>query len=100
MTQPGDHGGFGPLLHREAFRPGDRTAADRGGMVRDGMGEPVSEVGVVLMKRQERQDCPEEVLDVLGLCLHTAAGVGFLLLGVALGGSFGFKIGPNPLNGR
>ncbi len=36
MPHPGDDGGFGPLLNRDAFRSGDRAATDRRGVVRDG----------------------------------------------------------------
>ena len=52
------------------------------------------------MKGQERHDRPKEILDVLGLGLVTASGVGFLLLGEALGGSLGFEVGTNALDGR
>lgn len=50
-----------------------------------GTGEAVGEIGVNIMKSQELQDRTVEVLDVLGLGLLSTAGVGFLLLGVALG---------------
>ena len=50
------------------------------------------------MEGQERHDRPVEVLDVLGLGLLPASGVGFLLLGEALGGSLGFEFGTNTLD--
>ena len=88
------------LLDRDALGPGDRAAPDRRGMIGDGTGQPVGEVGVSGMEGQERHDRPVEVLDVLGLGLLTASGVGLLLLGEALGGSLGFEFGTNPVDGR
>jgi hypothetical protein len=43
---------------------------------------PAGEIGVVWMKGQERFDRAKEILNVLGLGLFTAAGIGFLPLGV------------------
>ena len=74
MTHPGDHGGLGPLLDRDSFRPGDRPAADRRGVLGDGTGQPVGEVGVAGVEGEERHDRPVEVLDVLGLGLLTTPG--------------------------
>ena len=48
---------------------------------------------------QERHDRPQEVFDVFGLGLVTASGIGFLLLGEALGESLGFEFDTNPLDG-
>ena len=95
MPHPGDHGCLGPLLDRDAFRPGNRAAADRRCVIRHGPGHPLGEIGVIPMKAQERDHRPQEVFDVLGLGLVTAAGVGLLLLGEALRGSLGFEIGTN-----
>ena len=83
MAHPGDDGSLGPLLDRDAFRPGDGAAANRRGVIGHGLGQPVGEIGVIGMKGQERHDRPQEILDVLGLGLITASGVGFLLLGEA-----------------
>jgi hypothetical protein len=49
---------------------------------------------------QERHDRPVEVLDVLGLGLVTAAGVGLLAPGVALRGPLCFEFGTDALDGR
>ena len=57
VAHPGDHGGFGPLLDRDAFRPGDRAAADRRGMIGDGRASR-SARSAYGMKRQERHDRP------------------------------------------
>ena len=69
-------------------------------MVGHGTGQAVGEISVICMKGQEHHHRPKEVFNVLGLGFLTASGVGFLLLGETLGGSLGFEIGPNPLDGR
>ncbi len=51
------------------------------------------------MKAQERHYRPEEVLDIVGLGLVTAAVVGFLPLGVALGTALDFEFGTNAFDG-
>ena len=66
----------------------------------DGLGQPVGEIGVCGVECQERHDRPVEVLDVLGLDLLPASGVGFLLLGEPFGGTLGFEVGTNPLDSR
>ena len=100
VSHPGDHGGLGPLFHRDSLRPGDRAAADRRGMIGHSLGQPVSEISVCGMEGQERHDRPVEVLDVHGLGLLSTAGVGFLLLNESFGGSLGFEVGTNSFNGR
>src|SRR6185312_1640745 len=50
VTHPGDDRSFGSLLDRDAFRPGDCAASDWCGVVRDCTGEPVGEIGVILVK--------------------------------------------------
>jgi hypothetical protein len=99
MPHPGDHGRFRPLLDRDALRPGHRAAADRRGVLGDGTGQPIGEVGVAGMERQECQDGPVEVLDVLGLGRLTPPGCGLLPSGEALGGPLGLQFGLNPLDG-
>ena len=84
MPHPGDYGGFGPLLDRDALRSGDCPGANGRGMNRDSTGEPVGKINVILMKAQERHHRPVEILDVLSLGLVTASGVGLLLLGKPL----------------
>ena len=69
-------------------------------MVSDGLGEPIGEIGVVGVESQERPYRPQEVLDVPGLGLLTAAGVGFLALGVTISGPLGLQFGTNPFDGR
>lgn len=61
MPHPGDHGGLGPLLDRDAPRPGDRAAADGRGVLGDGTGQPVGQIGMLGVEGQERQDRPMEV---------------------------------------
>jgi hypothetical protein len=100
MAQPGDHRYFGPLLNRNAFRPGDSSAADRRGMIGDGPCQAVGEISVICMKGQERPHCPQEVLNVLGLGFVTSSGVGFLLLCKTLRGSLCIEIDLNPFDGR
>ena len=69
-------------------------------MVGHGPCQPVGKIGVVRMKSQERNHRPEEVLDVLGLGLVTAAGVGLLAPGVAVRGPLGFEFRTNAADGR
>ena len=95
MTQPSDHRCLGTLLDRNPFGAGDRAAADRGGMVGHGNGEPLSKIGMVRVKCQEGDHGPVEVLDVLGLNLLTAFGVGFFSFSEAFCGSLSFEIGTN-----
>ncbi len=68
-------------------------------MVCDGTGQPVGEIGVVGGERQERHHRPQEVFNVFGLGLLTAAGGGFLLFGVTFGGSLDLQVGTNSLDG-
>ena len=51
VAHPGDDGSFGPLLDRDAFRPGHRAAPDRRGMIGDGTGQPVGKIGVISDER-------------------------------------------------
>jgi hypothetical protein len=91
VAHPGDHGGFGPLLDRDALCPGYRAAADRRGVVGDGPCQPLGEAGVVWMESQERQDRTVEVLDVLGLGLVTAASLGCFALHMSRSRSLGVE---------
>ncbi len=100
VPHPGDHGGFSPLLDRDASCPGDRAAADRRGVLGDGPCQPVGESDVTGVERQECRDGPVEVLDVLGLGLPTPPGCGLLTPGVDLGGALGLQFGPDALDGR
>jgi len=69
MTHPSDHGSLGSLLDGDAFRSGHGAAADRRGMIGDGPCHSLGEIGVIAMKAQEREDCPEKVFNVKGLGL-------------------------------
>lgn len=100
VTHPGDDGSLGPLLNGDAFRSSNASTSDRRGMVGDSLGNSVGEINVISVKAQERHDRSEELLDIFGLCFFSSPGVGFLLLGEALGGSLGFEIGTNALDGR
>jgi hypothetical protein len=93
MAHPGNHGGFGARLDRDALRSCDRAGSNRRGMVSDATGQAVGEISVISMKRQERHDSPVEIINVLGLGLVTASGVALLLFGEALRGSLGFEFG-------
>jgi hypothetical protein len=100
VPHPGDHSSFGSLLDRDALRSGHGAAANGRGMMGHDTGQLLGEIGVSGLKRQEFDHRPEEILDLLGLGLLTASGVGFLLLCETLGGSFGFEVRSNPFDGR
>ena len=84
MAHPGNHGSLGPLFHRDALGPGPCPAPDRRGVFGHGTGQALRKVCMEGMKRQEGHHCPEEVLNVPGLGLATAAGNGFFFLGVGV----------------
>jgi hypothetical protein len=92
MAHPGDHGSFGPFVDGDSLRPGHGAAADRRGVVGHGPCQAVGKLGVVRMKGKEGYHRPEEILDVLGPGLLTAAGIGLFLLCETFGGPFGFEI--------
>jgi hypothetical protein len=100
VAHPGNHGSLGSLFDRNAFCPGHCSTSNRGGVIRDSPCHSVGKIGVTRMKGQERPHRPQEVLDVIGLGLVTASGVGLLLFGETLGRSFGVEIGTNPVDGR
>jgi hypothetical protein len=54
---------------------------------------------MVGMEAEEGHDGPEELFDVVGLGLFTAAGVGSPAFGVAVSGPVGFKFGTKAANG-
>ena len=58
---------------------------DRRSVICHRTGQPVGEIGMCRMEGQERYDRSKEILDILDLGLLPASGVGFLLLGEALG---------------
>jgi hypothetical protein len=100
MPQPSDDGSFGSSLDGDALRPGHRPAADRRGVIGDGTGQSLGNICVVGMKAQELDHCPQEILDVFGLRLFTAAGVGFFAVGMTFCGSLNFQFSTNPLDSR
>ena len=53
-VEPGNDGGFGSLFKRDSLRPGDGAAADWSGMIGDGMGQPVGDIGMGWMESRER----------------------------------------------
>lgn len=69
-------------------------------MIGDGTGEPLAKISMVGMEVEERDDCTEEILDVLRLGVLTAAGIRFPPFGVALGGPLGIEFGTNAVDGR
>lgn len=68
-------------------------------MIRDSTAQPLSKIGVIFMKRQERYHRSVEIFNVLGLGLVSAASIRRLALGVALGRSLGFQFATDPLDG-
>ena len=62
--------------------------------------EPVSKIRIAGMEGEERHDGTGEVFDVKLLGLFPSFGIGLFALGEALGGSLGFEVGLNPLDGR
>jgi hypothetical protein len=99
VAHPGDHGSLSPPLHRDALGPGDRAAADGGGMVGHRTGQTSGEGGMTGVESQERHHRPEEVLDILGLDLLSAACVGRLPPNEALGGPLCFEFGTDAADG-
>ena len=65
------------------FRPGDRAASDRSGMIGNRTGQSVGEISMGRMEVQERQHGCVEVFDVFGLGLVSASSIGLLAFGVA-----------------
>ena len=68
-------------------------------MIGDGSCNSVGEISVFLMKAQERDHGTQEILDVLGLGLHTSASIGFLAFGETLGSSLDFEFSTDAFNG-
>ena len=60
MPHPRNDGGFGPLLDGDPFRPGDRAASDRGGVIGDRTGDPLGQGGMCRMEGQERTTAPQK----------------------------------------
>src|SRR4051794_36630090 len=87
VPHPSDDSSLGPLLNGNAFGRGHGPAADRRGMIGDGLCNSVAKIGVALLKSQETDDGPQEILDVFGLDLHTSASIGLLAFGETLGRS-------------
>jgi len=69
-------------------------------MIGDCSCNSVDEIGVVFMKGQEADHGPQEILDVLGLGLHTSPSIGFLAFGEALSGSLDFEFGTDAVDCR
>jgi hypothetical protein len=100
VAHPGDHSSFGTFLNRDSLRPSHCFTSDRRGVIGNGTGQLVGEIGMVCMKGQEGDDGSKEIFNLLSLSLLSAADIGFLLLCETLGGSFGLQFRPNSLNGR
>ena len=100
VPHPCNDGGFGTLFDGDSLCPGDGAAADRRGVIGHRTGKPVGEVSVCRMEGQELQHRSVEVLDVFGLSLVPASGIGLFAFGVPLGGSLGFEFGTNLVDGR
>ncbi len=100
MAQPGDDGRLRPSLDGDAFRSGDRAAANRCRMVRNSPGQPLGEIGMDGMKGQKCQDGGMKVLDVSSLCLFATASVGGFAFCELSGRSLGFKFRSNSRDRR
>ena len=100
VPHPGDDGGCGPVFDRDSFRPGDRATSDWGGMIGHGSGYSPGKVIVSGVECQESQHGRIEVFDVFGLGLIPASGIGIFAFRVSLGGSLGFKLRANLIDGR
>jgi hypothetical protein len=99
VPHPGDDGRCGTVLDRDSLRPGDGAASNWGRMIGHGPGKPMGKVGVSGVNGQELQDRTVEIFDVFGLGFITASGVGIFAFCVSLGGSLGFEIGTDFLDG-
>ncbi len=88
------------LFDGNAFRPGNRPASNRRGMISHRTGKPLGEIQVDGMEGQESEDRPVEILDVLGLGFFPASASGLFPFDVRIGGSLGFEFSPNLFNGR
>ena len=93
MSQPGDHSRLGPSLDRYPLRSGHRAAADRGGMLRYGIGKLFGQAGIAGSEVQERQDGPAEVFDIVGLLPVPSGRVCGSPLRVGVGGALRLEVG-------
>ncbi len=98
MTHPGDDGGFGPLLDRNAFGSRHRPATDRSGMIRHGSCQTVGKIRVDGMEGQKTHDRTIEILDILGLDLVTSLSSRLFPFCVLFRGSLGIEFRPNAIN--
>lgn len=104
VAEPGDGGGLGAFLERDAFGAGDSAAADGRGVGGDQGSEEHGVGGVGGMKGEEGENGCAEVLDVVGLLDGAAlagggefafvGGVG--ALGEELGAKGGDAVGGSP----
>lgn len=76
MTQPGNHRSLGSLLDRDSLGAGHGAGPNRRGVIGDCTGQPLGEISVIFMKAEKRYNGPEEIFNVLGLGLASAAGIG------------------------
>jgi hypothetical protein len=100
VPHPGDDGGLGPALDRDAFRPGYRAAAHRGRVLGYGLGQPPGQVHVPRVERQEVEYGPAELLDIVGLLALPAPSVRCPLPGVRRGGALGGELRSDQLDRR
>jgi hypothetical protein len=100
MAHPGDDSGLGSLFKRNPPCPGNRAAADRGGMDSNGLSEPLSQCSMGGVEGQEFQNGLTEVLDVICLRLFTPASIGSLAFGMSCGRSLCLQFGANPIDRR
>lgn len=64
-------------------------------MIGDRMSKMLSKIGIGRMEGQERQHGPVEILNVFGLGLVSASGIGFSFSDIRVGESFTFEFGFN-----
>ncbi len=93
VPHPGNDSGFGTLLNRDSLGPGNRSAANRRGMIGNRTGQPGGEISMCRMEGQKCEYGTVEVFDVFGLGFISASGVGLFAFGIPLGGSLGFEFG-------
>ncbi len=68
-------------------------------MIGNRTGQPTGEIIVCRMEGQKRHDRPVEIFDVFGLGFIPASGIGIFAFRVSLGGSLGFEIDTNLVDG-
>ena len=98
MAHPGDHGGLGAFLHRDASGAGHGAAADRCGVGGHRPGEAFRGVGVGRMEAEESEDRLKEVVHILRLGPFPSAQVRLAFAGEGPGGAFRLEAGADQVD--